>query len=58
MVAAAALGHLLYGDFQLHLTASLIFGSIPGVYLGARISSRAPPPSSAPCSPWSCSPPP
>ncbi|MEV4808134.1 sulfite exporter TauE/SafE family protein [Nonomuraea sp. NPDC049421] len=42
MVAAAAVGHLLYGDFQLHLTTSLILGSIPGVYLGARISSRAP----------------
>jgi uncharacterized membrane protein YfcA len=42
LVAAAALGHLLFGDFQLHLTTSLILGSIPGVYLGARISSRAP----------------
>ncbi|MEV4477417.1 sulfite exporter TauE/SafE family protein [Nonomuraea sp. NPDC049504] len=42
MVAAAAVGHLLYGDFQLHLTTSLVLGSIPGVYLGARISSRAP----------------
>ncbi|MBF8188851.1 sulfite exporter TauE/SafE family protein [Nonomuraea sp. K274] len=42
LVAAAALGHLLYGDFQLDLTLSLLIGSIPGVYLGARISSRAP----------------
>ncbi|GAA5072344.1 hypothetical protein HNP84_003847 [Thermocatellispora tengchongensis] len=42
LVAAAALGHVLYGDFQLDLTASLILGSIPGVYIGARISSRAP----------------
>ncbi|GAA1737336.1 sulfite exporter TauE/SafE family protein [Nonomuraea sp. AD125B] len=42
LVAAAALGHLLFGDFQLHLTLSLLIGSLPGVYLGARISSRAP----------------
>ncbi|MEU8143452.1 sulfite exporter TauE/SafE family protein [Nonomuraea sp. NPDC048901] len=42
LVASAALGHLLFGDFQLTLTVSLLIGSIPGVYLGARISSRAP----------------
>jgi uncharacterized membrane protein YfcA len=42
LVAAAALGHLLFGDFQLDVTTSLLIGSIPGVYLGARVSSRAP----------------
>ncbi|MBT2230790.1 sulfite exporter TauE/SafE family protein [Nonomuraea sp. NEAU-A123] len=42
LVASAALGHLLFGDFQLQLTLSLLIGSVPGVYLGARISSRAP----------------
>ncbi|MFF0867255.1 sulfite exporter TauE/SafE family protein [Nonomuraea sp. NPDC003560] len=42
LVAAAALGHLMFGDFKLELTLSLLIGSIPGVYLGARISSRAP----------------
>ncbi|MBG0814966.1 sulfite exporter TauE/SafE family protein [Planomonospora sp. ID82291] len=42
LVASAALGHLFFGDFQLDLTTSLLVGSIPGVYLGARISSRAP----------------
>ncbi|NUR88751.1 MAG: sulfite exporter TauE/SafE family protein [Nonomuraea sp.] len=42
LVASAALGHLLFGDFQLTLTVSLLIGSIPGVYLGAKISSRAP----------------
>lgn len=42
LVGAAALGHLLFGDFQLGLTFSLLLGSIPGVYLGARFSSRAP----------------
>ncbi len=42
LVASAALGHLLFGDFQLDLTAALLVGSIPGVYLGAQMSSRAP----------------
>jgi hypothetical protein len=41
LVASAALGHLLFGDFKLALTASLLVGSIPGTYLGARVSSRA-----------------
>ncbi|WP_018635682.1 sulfite exporter TauE/SafE family protein [Parafrankia elaeagni] len=38
LVAAASLGHLIFGDFQLGLTSSLLVGSLPGVYLGARIS--------------------
>ena len=42
LVAAAALGHILFGDFQLSLTASVLLGSLPGVYLGARLSSGAP----------------
>jgi uncharacterized protein len=42
LVGAASLGHVLFGDFKLGLTASLLIGSIPGVYLGARLSSRAP----------------
>jgi hypothetical protein len=42
LVLAAAVGHLFFGDLQLGLTASLLVGSVPGVYLGARISSRAP----------------
>ncbi|WP_412538313.1 sulfite exporter TauE/SafE family protein [Longispora sp. K20-0274] len=41
LVAAAAGGHLLFGDFHLDLTLSLLVGSIPGVWLGARYSSRA-----------------
>jgi uncharacterized membrane protein YfcA len=41
LVASAALGHLLFGDFKLDLTASLLVGCLPGVYLGARVSSRA-----------------
>jgi uncharacterized membrane protein YfcA len=42
LVASAALGHLIFGDVKLGLTASLIIGSLPGVYVGARFSSRAP----------------
>lgn len=42
LVGAAALGHLFFGDFHLDLTVSLLIGSIPGVYLGARISAWAP----------------
>jgi uncharacterized membrane protein YfcA len=40
LVASAALGHVLFGDFKLDLTASLLVGSLPGVYAGARVSSR------------------
>ena len=42
LVASAALGHLLFGDFQLALTTSLLAGSIPGVWIGAHLSARAP----------------
>lgn len=42
LVMAAAIGHLLFGDFQLAIAASLLLGSIPGVLLGALASSRAP----------------
>ena len=42
LVLAAAIVHLFFGDLQLGLTASLLLGSVPGVYLGARVSSRAP----------------
>jgi len=42
LVAAAALGHLIFGDFRLAVTATLLVGSIPGVLLGATVSSRAP----------------
>jgi uncharacterized protein len=41
LIASAAVGHLLFGDFRLELTVSLLVGSLPGVYLGARLSSRA-----------------
>ncbi|RCG31893.1 sulfite exporter TauE/SafE family protein [Sphaerisporangium album] len=42
LVMSAALGHLLFGDFKLSVTVALLVGSIPGVYIGSRISSRAP----------------
>jgi uncharacterized protein len=42
LVASAALGHIVFGDFQLGLTTSLLVGSIPGVWLGAHLSARAP----------------
>jgi uncharacterized membrane protein YfcA len=43
LVASAALAHVfILHDLKLALTASILIGSIPGVYLGARLSSRAP----------------
>ncbi len=42
LVASAAIGQLIFGDFKLGLTTSLAIGAIPAVYVGARLSSRAP----------------
>ena len=42
LVASAALGHALFGDVELGLTAWLLIGALPGVWLGAQLSSRAP----------------
>ena len=42
LVAAAAAGHALFGAVQLGVTTSLLIGALPGVYVGARLSSRAP----------------
>jgi len=42
LVASAALGHILFGDFQMDLTTSLLVGCIPGVWIGAHLSARAP----------------
>jgi uncharacterized membrane protein YfcA len=42
LVGAAALGHILFGEFKLELTTSLLLGSVPGVYVGARVSAIAP----------------
>ncbi len=40
LVGAAALGHVLFGDVQMSVTVSLLIGSLPGVFIGAQISSR------------------
>lgn len=42
LVGSAALGHFLFGEFHVSLTASILIGAIPGVYFGARYSARAP----------------
>ena len=42
LVASAALAHILVGDFELGLTASILIGAVPAVYAGARLSSIAP----------------
>jgi uncharacterized protein len=42
LVGAAALGHLLFGSVEFTLAGSLLIGAIPGVIVGAKISSRAP----------------
>ena len=42
LVASAALGHILFGDFKVDLTTSLLLGAVPGVWVGAHLSARAP----------------
>lgn len=42
LVASAALGHLLFGDFSMSITLALLVGSIPGAWIGAQLSSRLP----------------
>jgi uncharacterized membrane protein YfcA len=42
LVTSAAVGHLMFGDFHLGLTGSILIGSVPGVFVGAHFSSRAP----------------
>jgi uncharacterized membrane protein YfcA len=42
LVASAALGHILFGEFRPGLTVSILLGSVPGVFLGAHLSARAP----------------
>lgn len=40
LVGAAALGHVFFGHVQAGLTTSLLIGALPGVFIGAQISSR------------------
>lgn len=42
LVASASLGHLLFGQVSFGLTAALLIGAIPGAFIGAQVSSRAP----------------
>ena len=42
LVSSAAIAHLIFGKVGFGLTGSLLIGSLPAVYLGARVSSRAP----------------
>ena len=42
LVASAALGHIMFGDLQLGLTTLLLVASIPGVWVRAQVSARAP----------------
>jgi hypothetical protein len=42
LVTSAALAHIIVGDFVLGLTASILIGALPAVWVGARLSSRAP----------------
>jgi uncharacterized membrane protein YfcA len=42
LVGAASLGQVLFGHVQLAVTVSLLLGSLPAVYLGARLSAAAP----------------
>jgi uncharacterized protein len=42
LVFSAAIGHILFGDFQLSLTLPLLVGSVPGAFIGAQLSSHLP----------------
>jgi uncharacterized membrane protein YfcA len=42
MVGSAAAGHLVFGDFSFAVAFSLLFGAVPGAWIGAQVSTRAP----------------
>jgi uncharacterized membrane protein YfcA len=42
LVGSAALAHIIVGDFELGLTTAILIGALPAVYVGARLSSKAP----------------
>ena len=42
LVAAAAISHAIFGDLDLAISLPLIIGSVPGAYIGARLSARLP----------------
>jgi uncharacterized membrane protein YfcA len=42
LVASAAVGHLLFGEFDPGIAGALLIGAVPAVYIGARVSAQAP----------------
>ncbi len=42
LVVAAAAGQALFGHISLHVATSLVIGSVPGAFVGARICGRIP----------------
>lgn len=42
LVAAAAFGHVIFGDFRLGVTGALLVGAVPGAWIGAQLSTRLP----------------
>lgn len=42
LVASAAIGHAMFGDLDLTISLPLILGSVPGAYIGARLSVALP----------------
>lgn len=42
LVAAAAAGHMFFGSVSITVASSLLIGAIPGAWIGAQVSSRAP----------------
>lgn len=42
LVVAAALGHVLFGDFHFGITLPLLLGAMPATWVGAMLSSRVP----------------
>lgn len=42
LVGAAALGHLFFGHVEFGLTGMILIGAVPAIYVGARLSARAP----------------
>ena len=42
LVGSAAAGHVLFGGFSMAVATSLLLGAVPGAWIGAQISTRAP----------------
>ncbi len=42
LVGSAAAGHVLFGGFSMSVASSLLLGAVPGAWIGAQVSTRAP----------------